>query len=78
MFYAALLVYPQFRRHAWARAAFMAAALASTAFCVLLAYILVAILSDVCVVCVSTYFVNALVLALAVRDFACYRREKTE
>ncbi len=60
-------MYPLWRRLPFARQFLLLGALAACSASTLLGYVLYFILRDFCIVCVSTYFVNAGVLFYAVK-----------
>ena len=70
VFYLAVLILPSIPASSAVREATMlVAALLSAAASAYLGYVLAFVLGDFCVVCVSTYVVNAVILALAISDF---------
>jgi vitamin-K-epoxide reductase (warfarin-sensitive) len=70
LFYIALLFLNIFAiRIPYAKTLILLAALASGALSVVLLYIMIVILQDICVVCMCTHVCNATILAVAVLDF---------
>lgn len=70
IFYLAVLLLPSIPASSAVREAVMlGAALLSAAASAYLGYVLAFVLGDFCVVCVSTYAVNAAILGLALSDF---------
>lgn len=70
IFYLAVLILPSIPASSAVReAAMLGAALLSAAASAYLGYVLAFILGDFCVVCVSTYAVNAVILGFALTDF---------
>eukprot|EP01129_Flabellula_baltica_P008027 TRINITY_DN3160_c0_g1_i1.p1 TRINITY_DN3160_c0_g1~~TRINITY_DN3160_c0_g1_i1.p1 ORF type:complete len:159 (+),score=14.80 TRINITY_DN3160_c0_g1_i1:1-477(+) len=71
VFYVALVLYPVgiFKRVPARKVLLLVASIASVCSSTYLGYILYYVLEDFCIVCVSTYVINALVLVFSVKEF---------